>query len=224
MNDLTTTEVSRVKRDMENIIDIIETDTSNICNICLESLDIHTTERDQVPVRTRICGHSYHLACITRWVGEKSASSQCPVCRKALFTLTGNQPVESGNDFEVFEHPSNLPGNSECTTYILRFTIQSGIQTMDMPLPLEPYAGLTLVCYLPNNSEGKELIRLLHVAWDRRLLFRIGTNTKTGRKDQVIPNGFEFKVNREGGIQNYGFPDPSYMNRLKVDLKDVGVL
>lgn len=34
--------------------------------------------------------------------------------------------------------------------------------------------------YLPDNDDGKEILELLKVAWDRRISFTIGTSVTTG--------------------------------------------
>ena len=43
----------------------------NICSICIEPLGIDT--------RTTVCGHSFHHACLTKWI---TINPSCPICRR----------------------------------------------------------------------------------------------------------------------------------------------
>ena len=217
-NDWSRTEVRMLDRDLERVLDVCDDDQigDKQCCICVETFDT------VLPVVTiRQCTHNFHLECIATWLAEKST---CPVCRLTLFTLTGFQPKHQNSKFEVTEDFAPLSGYPECTTLVLWYHIESGRQNSDMPLPGDVYHGLDLTTFLPNNGEGREVVRLLTIAWNRGLLFRIGLNPRTSRMDQIVPNGFEFKLRKEGGLLLHGFPDPSYMNRLKSDLKDVGVV
>ena len=233
------TEVRMSDRNIEKVLDILEDPSSHsdVCNICFEPMTENPVEIpveipsetqlekqhvSQTPVIVRECSHVFHIGCIHRWLSDKST---CPVCRKSLFTITGFQPRSPLSLFEVLESPTEcLQGYPECGSLTLKFHVAPGTQTSDMPMPGEPYFGMNLTCFLPNNSEGQEIVRLFRIAWNRGLLFRVGFNPNTRRMDCVVPNGFEFKVRQDGGIMAHGYPDPSYMNRLKCDLKDVGVL
>ena len=217
------TEVRMSDRNIEKVIDIAENvQPADVCNICFENLVENAENPRETPVVVRECAHSFHVECIRRWLAEKST---CPVCRKSLFTITGFQPRSPLSTFEVTENPhEHITGYAECGTLTLTFHIEPGIQGSDMPLPNERHFGLNMTCFLPNNSEGQELVRLLRIAWTRGLLFRIGFNPNSHRMDWVVPNGIEFKLRKDSGMLAQGYPDPSYMNRLKCDLKDVGVL
>jgi hypothetical protein len=50
-----------------------------LCPICMTEID-----GDEVDVMTPPCGHSFHMACLTRWMEEARI---CPVCRGDLPTL-----------------------------------------------------------------------------------------------------------------------------------------
>ena len=216
------TEVRMMDRDLEKVIDVEDEPGSEVCNICFDGFE--TTDQfkeDLHSIQIKECAHKFHLSCIQRWLAEKST---CPVCRKTLFTIRGYQPKHPNSFFRVEEDATPLAGFAECSSLVLSFHIEAGYQSTDMPLPGETFNGLKLTSFLPNNQEGQEMVRLLNIAWERGLLFRVGFNPQTNRMDQVVPNGFEFKLRRDGGILFHGFPDPSYMNRLKADLKDVGVL
>jgi deltex-like protein len=214
------TEVRMMDRDLEKVIDVDDEPGNDVCNICFDGFE-HESIQIKEAVQIKECAHKFHLTCIQRWLAEKST---CPVCRKSLFTIRGYQPKHPNSLFRVEEDATPLSGFPECSTLVLSFHLETGYQSTDMPLPGETFNGLNLTSFLPNNPEGQEIVRLLNIAWERGLLFRVGYNPQTNRMDQVVPNGFELKLRRDGGILFHGFPDPSYMNRLKADLKDVGVL
>ncbi len=77
--------------------------------------------------------------------------------------------------------------------------------------------------YLPDNAEGREILRLLKVAFDRRLTFTVGTSVTTGATNTVVWNGIHHKTNVAGGPTQYGYPDPTYFNRVKEELAAKGV-
>ena len=76
--------------------------------------------------------------------------------------------------------------------------------------------GFPRVCYLPEEA-GRNILRYLKIAFDRRLLFSIGRSTTTGREDVVIWNSVDHKT------QFSMFPDPGYMQRVIEQLIHLGV-
>lgn len=235
----THTECRMSSRKFEDLVELVsahqltcdETQHYAKCSICMEELwlaeytEDFTREpegTDHLPVRPRICpDHVFHMACLKAWL---QTNPSCPLCRSQLIVLTGYQPMPDGSTMTVTEDTTALPGHETCGTLVVTFVIASGVQDLYSPLPGERFPEYRMVTFLPNNSEGQEVVRLLTVAWNRRLLFRIGLNPETGRMDRIVINGFELKTSRHGGILGQGYPDVSYMSRLKCDLKQVGIL
>lgn len=100
--------------------------------------------------------------------------------------------------------------------------------------PGSSYEGTSRTCYLPDNDEGKEVLRLLKLAWgnseemaninrtlERKLTFTIGTSMTTGKDNQVIWNGIHHKTTRGAG--SHGWPDSGYIARVTDELKRFGV-
>lgn len=69
------------------------------------------------------------------------------------------------------------------------------------PNPGQRYDSADRCAYLPDNSEGRDLLRLLHKAFDDGLTFTVGRSQTTGRDNQVIWNGIPHKTNIRGGKQ-----------------------
>jgi hypothetical protein len=59
---------------LENNDDVDDRIESDVCNICLESLNYNQL------YRTIRCSHTFHPQCIDRWLFQ---SSHCPICREA---------------------------------------------------------------------------------------------------------------------------------------------
>jgi len=76
---------------------------------------------------------------------------------------------------------------------------------------------------LPKNKEGEEVLELLKIAWNRRLIFTVGTSVTTGRSDNVVWAGIHHKTQTYGGSSNYGYPDETYFDRVKKELAQVNV-
>ena len=45
-----------------------------------------------------------------------------------------------------------------------------------------------------------------------------------GRDNCIVWNGIHHKTSTDGGSTNYGFPDPTYFNRVRNELADKGVV
>ncbi|KAL3070381.1 hypothetical protein niasHT_032171 [Heterodera trifolii] len=87
----------------------------------------------------------------------------------------------------------------------------------------QPYSSTTRIAYLPNNAEGTLVLKMLQLAFTRRLIFTIGDSVTTGHKNVPVWNNIHHKTNKKGGPQNYGYPDPSYLGRVREELMMVGV-
>uniref|UniRef100_A0A672QVX7 E3 ubiquitin-protein ligase n=1 Tax=Sinocyclocheilus grahami TaxID=75366 RepID=A0A672QVX7_SINGR len=91
------------------------------------------------------------------------------------------------------------------------------------PNPGNYFHGTSRRAYLPDNREGKEVLALLQRAFDQRLIFTVGTSTTSGLENAVTWNDIHHKINTHGGPQNYGYPDPDYLKRVKDELKAKGI-
>jgi len=116
-----------------------------------------------------------------------------------------------------------LDGIPDTGTIILTFSFPDGIQGPEHPNPNKGYTGTSRKAYLPDNPDGRKILGLIELAWERRLLFRVGTSVTTGSADQVIWNGIHLKTARNGGASNYGYPDPTYFTRVTEELSDKGI-
>lgn len=105
------------------------------------------------------------------------------------------------------------------------FSIQSGIQGPDHPNPGREYyaVGFPRIAYLPDSPRGRKVLRLLHVAWQRKLVFTINRSNTTGCEDVVawnLPHKTEFGPTNS----DHGYPDPGYLNRCLRELEALGIV
>lgn len=97
---------------------------------------------------------------------------------------------------------------------------------------------------------GLQVLRLLLVAWDRRLIFSVGTSSTTGESDTVIwnevtkdpsvsvssvcdvkadlqPLAFTSKVHHKtefgSNLTGHGFPDPGHLDNVLEELRAQGI-
>ena len=155
------------------------------CSICLNKFTKKKTLEK--------CGHSFCTKCIDRAFRSKK---QCPLCFTMYGPLTGNQP--KGNMYDSFQSTS-LPGFGSSGAIVISYRFPSGTQGPDHPNPGTPYTGTTRTAYLPNNDQGRKVLKLLRKAFEQKLLFTIGLSNTTGRDDCVIWNGIPHKTSVTGG-------------------------
>ena len=85
-------------------------------------------------------------------------------------------------------------GYDDCGTIIIQYHFPSG----KLPNGTKFY-GTSRTAYLPDNEDGRDVLRLLKISFDRKLTFTIGTSVTTGQSNCVIWNGIHHKTNTHGG-------------------------
>ncbi|CAH1268083.1 DTX3L [Branchiostoma lanceolatum] len=186
-------------------------DQADTCPICL--CDFTGT------VTTTPCKHKFCADCL------KSAlklSGQCPICKSVIGLLKGDQP--RGTMTDRIDYLNTLPGYEYSRyTIEIHYYFPDGVQGSEHPNPGKPYTGTSQTAYLPDNAEGREVLKLLKRAFDSHLVFTIGTSATTGQTDTVVWNDIHHKTNRFGGPNSYGYPDPQYLTRVKEQLAAKGI-
>ncbi|KAI8507643.1 ELMO domain-containing protein 1, partial [Branchiostoma belcheri] len=184
-------------------------DKEDTCPICLCDFTR--------PVTTP-CKHKFCADCLK---DAMKVSGQCPVCKSVIGRLKGNQPQGTMTHRTDY---LGLPGYEYCRSTIeIHYYFPDGLQGSEHPNPGKPYTGTSRRAYLPDNVEGREVLRLLQRAFDSRLVFTIGTSVTTGRTDTVVWNDIHHKTSKYGGPNSYGYPDPQYLTRVKEELAAKGI-
>ncbi|KAI1887728.1 hypothetical protein AGOR_G00193320 [Albula goreensis] len=203
------------------------------CTICMEPLGgpsgykgpgVASVSRGESVGRLATCGHQYHLQCLVAMYnnGNKDGSLQCPTCKTIYGVKTGNQPP---GKMEYHVIPHSLPGHPDCRTIRIIYNIPPGIQGPEHPNPGKPFTarGFPRHCYLPDSEKGRKVLRLLLEAWDRRLVFSVGTSSTTGESDTVIWNEVHHKTEFGSNLTGHGYPDPGHLDNVLEELRAQGI-
>ncbi|XP_070564848.1 uncharacterized protein [Ptychodera flava] len=188
--------------------DVEEVD--NTCKICISDI----VDGKQLSK----CKHRFCRSCIDEALKH---DSRCPLCREPQREMIGNQP--SGTMTHHTDRSRGLPGYERFGVIVIDYHIPSGIQSEDHPSPGRWFQGTSRTAYLPENREGREVLDLLHKAFDNRLIFTVGTSHTSGLTDCVVWNDIHHKTSRDGGPAAYGYPDEDYLRRVKDELASKGI-
>ncbi|XP_062354135.1 E3 ubiquitin-protein ligase DTX3L isoform X1 [Cinclus cinclus] len=179
------------------------------CPICMDRItNKETLEK---------CKHAFCKTCIDTAMTYKQA---CPVCNSVCGVLTGNQPEGT---MSVKTIPFSLPGYPNCGTIQIDYAMDGGIQTSSHPNPGQHYGPAHRTAYLPDNKEGQEILQLLRRAFNQKLIFTVGQSHTTGAQSAITWNDIHHKTAKEGGPTQFGYPDPSYLKRVRSELKAKGI-
>ncbi|XP_058802772.1 protein deltex isoform X2 [Phymastichus coffea] len=207
---------------ISHYVKVVESDGTESCPICLGTPEPLTVELTR-------CRHRLHLACLNAMLSSQRDPNhrhpvyiQCPVCRMIYGEKRGNQPPGTMNWTRLSRC---LPGYPNTKTIQITYDIPSGIQGPEHPHPGQTYyaVGFPRVCYLPDTEHGRRVLRLLQIAFERRLIFTIGRSVTTGREDVVTWNGIHHKTELGPSTSGHGYPDVTYLDRTISELASHGV-
>ncbi|CAM9500711.1 unnamed protein product [Chrysoparadoxa australica] len=194
----------------ENATHTVEEDDS--CVICFDAFTVTAPA-----LRLQRCtGHFFHAPCIQQ--SFDLLGPKCPTCQTQYGVVTGTQPDGEMTDRRIRSSCSGYPNYG--TIHIV-YSFPGGIQGQRHPNPGVPYSGTTRHAFLPDNEEGREVLALFRLAFERRLIFRVGTSITTGRINTTVWGSIPMKTSQDGG--EHGYPDGDYFTRVKNALRDKGV-
>lgn len=189
------------------------------CMICLDEFAIKDYEKECAKeydddILMLGCSHKYHRHCLLSLIGEKNWA-KCPICSTIFGHMTGDQP-----DGKMWV---DVDKNMACQGYprgtiVINYNFPSGKRNG------RSYTGTSRTAYLPNTPEGNEVLALLREAFDRKLTFTVGRSVTTGLDNQVVWNGIHHKTSTSGGASHFGYPDPTYLTRVKEELAFKGIV
>jgi len=185
------------------------------CPICLNTFD-ETRKGYQLSE----CKHIFHKHCLAKCY---KGFIICPSCGLIYGTRKGTQPPGTMQISKLPPGKAPLSGYENIGTIKINYAFSNGIQSQKHPNPGKHFSGTRRTAYLPDNKEGNDLLKLFKIAFDRKLIFRIGTSVTTGEENTVVWNGIHMKTSLSGGPTNFGYPDDTYFDRVKEELKDFGV-
>ncbi|XP_069140730.1 probable E3 ubiquitin-protein ligase DTX3 [Argopecten irradians] len=180
------------------------------CSICLDDFSNKTVLQK--------CSHEFCKECIGQHFTYKPS---CPVCGTVYGKITGTQPPGHINIQRLSS--GTLPGYEQYGIISVSYSFPNGIQGPEHPHPGTRFSGTSRTGYFPESPEGIKVVRLLKVAFDRRLVFTVGRSRTTGADNVVTWNDIHHKTSFTGGTENFGYPDPTYLGRVTEELAAKGV-
>jgi deltex-like protein len=164
-----------------------------------------------------LCTHKLCIPCHERleskgvtMSGVEHTFLKCPFCQSCSGQEIGSCPNGVMNVTHGYYDCAGYEGyGSLCINYDIQRTSTSKY-------------SLNRTAYLPNSPKGNNVLTLLQTAFDRRLIFSIGTSMTTGRTDTLVWN-IHHKTQLQGGAQAHGYPDPTYLDRVLDELKQYGL-
>lgn len=189
-----------------------------VCSICLEGF----CDPNCSCVKLSRCadGHFFHLECISAALKERS---KCPFCNLS-YTEAATSGMQPDGMMQVRSFESFLPGEEVSTlTYVVDYIIPSGIQDERHPNPSEPFSGTARRTYFPGGrtDKGREVLKKLLMAWDRRMIFSVGRSLTTNIDNTIVWAGIHHKTRVHGGPAVHAYPDPEYLDRVLEELNEV---
>ncbi|NXM44312.1 DTX3L ligase, partial [Gymnorhina tibicen] len=163
------------------------------------------------------CKHAFCKSCIDLAMAHKKA---CPVCNTVCGVLRGDQPEGT---MSTTTYRFSLPGYPNCGTIQIDYFMEGGVQTSSHPNPGQHYGPTHRTAYLPDNKEGREILELLRRAFDQKLIFTVGQSRTTGQQSVITWNDIHHKTATNGGPTHFGYPDHSYLQRVRSELKAKGI-
>ncbi|CAF1135407.1 unnamed protein product [Rotaria magnacalcarata] len=194
-------------------VEPIQITEADRCAICLDDC----TE----PKQLNKCSHIFCRTCIDRYF--ETIKPQCPCCFTIYGEIRGNQPINGTMTIDTTKH--RLLGFEHDSRGTIRITYHfpHGIQDESHPNPGMPYYGTTRQAYLPDNREGRQVLALLQRAFELRQIFTVGQSRTTGYDNVITWNDIHHKTSINGGVENFGYPDKTYLNRVRQELAAKGV-
>ena len=185
------------------------------CPICLTELC------DEPCVKLNCCTHVFHKDCIRGCLGQ-ATYIKCPLCSAIVGTYVGSQPP--GKMLVSFQKARTIEGCRPGSGLIyVTYEIPGGRQGKNHPHPGKPFTGTFREAYFPNTPEGRRVVRMMKVAFKRKLVFTVGTSVTSGKENTVVWNGIHHKTHPGGGAERHGYPDPTYLKRVEEELASFGV-
>ena len=160
--------------------------------------------------------HFIHIECLSNLINNKSSGFKCPTCQKIYGIMIGDMPP--GKMKVTLDKKNKCFGYPKEETIVIDYYFKNGKKDGNY------YTGTERRSYLPNNKEGREILAMLKIAFDRKLTFTVGTSTTTGQENTVVWNGIHHKTSLRGGAKNHGYPDPTYFSRVTQELAAKGII
>lgn len=179
------------------------------CSICCSNYAITSENWKSLQCQHKLCVNCYKKIEITRttMTGVSHTFIKCPFCLATFGIEIGLCPNGEMSETILLSPCAGYEGSN---TISIIYTVRTPLYRMKRN------------AFLPDNVDGRKILKLLRIAWDRRLSITIGTSHTTGIENTLVWN-IHHKTSQSGGVYRYGFPDLSYFDRVIAELKSFGI-
>jgi deltex-like protein len=178
------------------------------CPICSKMLSCEPC------VQVKECSHFVHESCMEDFL---KIDQVCPLCYNPFGEPQGHSP--SGT-MEITLTQQDCPGFSAKAIEI-KYRVPAGQQMAYHENPGVPYEQTVREAYLPQTTEGCQILKRFKYAWLHGLMFTIGTSLTTKKPNSVVWALIPHKTSLRKGP--FGFPDTSYLEKCSKALDELGV-
>ncbi|KAG9288126.1 hypothetical protein G9A89_022145 [Geosiphon pyriformis] len=190
--------------------------TQEGCTICAEVMFLNHVQVVDI-VQMKNCPHLFHKSCIETWLSMPSSPRACPNCKTPCYDPMAAPPVgpmPDGDMAYIF--------NEDMGAWFICYGIPNGTQVDCHSSPGMPFKGTTRNAICPIYLKwGPLLFIRLVSAFYYHHTFTVGTSLTTNCSDSTTWNGIHHKTALDG---SYGFPDPTYEDRVSLELDAKGIL
>ena len=187
--------------------------STEVCVICFDPL----VESSSGVLRVKKCKHMFCRNCLLDSLNKHGR--KCPTCQGSIGEPQGKCP--SGEMHISVDQALSCGGHENVGTIIIVYKIPSGRQKVYHEITGKEYPGTERTAFLPDNDDGRRLLKRLKYAFSRGLTFRIGKSVTTGKNGQVTWASIHHKTKRNGGA--HGWPDANAFVQYNMDLDNLGV-
>lgn len=171
---------------------------------------------DENPVVKLGCGCVFFERCIEKAL---MTNPKCPNCAQ-VYLAPGSQP---SGVMEIREKNFSCEGAEGRATVEIRYTFDGGTQNERMPRPGEAYSGTSRLVFVPSDENGAATVALLKKAFQNGYAFMVGDSVTTGKTNTVVWRVHQ-KTSTSGGAARYGWPDAEYLDRLRSECVNYGLV
>lgn len=129
----------------------------------------------------------------------------------------------SGTMHVTKKRDATIPGSPRTKVIQISYDIPPGQQK-----PYHPNGGLRYsndvnprIAYLPNDDDGRRLLKRLKAAWKCGFTFKVGRSQTSGNDNVVTWDAVPHKTQLAPG--SYGYPDPNYIGDCHAALDNLGI-
>ena len=152
----------------------------------------------------------YHKACLENQMKNSTGSYiTCAVCEVTYGIRTGEMPDGSMN---WSTGGGALPGHPGSRTITFSYRFSGGSRKG------VAYSGTSRTAYLPTTPEGITVFKMMVLAFQRRVTFKVGFSVTNNCDNQTVWAGIHHKTNTSGGSSSFGYPDATYLSRVTEEL------